>query len=602
MRGFARQGSRATVQPSRRRLGALLLPLAVCVLASASTSGHAATSPFSWSGWPLYAPPGGDASLGFADVACTPSGLCVAVTADGHAFAADDAAAGPAGWSSATVDSSGSPQAVSCPTQALCAVVDSAGKVLTSVNPGAPVPSWSAHAISVDPLRAISCASVATCVAVDDAGRVLTSTDPTGGAAAWRSAVVDAAGAPLLALACPSSDLCVALDAFGDVLTSHAPADGPQAWSVEPLPGGAAPTVLSCPSSALCLALDEDGEAYASAAPADGASTWHDVGNVGLAPPAKLTCSGVDRCLAVDGQHGVAVSDAPTGGAEDWSFSSLDGALLLDGVACSAVTRCVLVDRGGRVLVGDAPAPTGTIDVTLFGEGDGTIVAPGLTCATTCSGSYPRGSRVSLTAIPAAGSVFSGWGGACEGNGTCELVVAAHTVLTAGFALAPPPTGFRLSVSIGGKGSVSGAGIACPETCATRRPPGTTDVLTARPASGWRFAGWSGGCGQHPRCPLTADSDHALIALFDPLSPRTATTVRIKLPRIFRNGTVRLRFASRPAGAALRCGLRHKGAVPRFVSCTSPMTYRRLASGRYVFLVRVGRAKRTVAQRPFTVP
>ncbi|HTM20594.1 MAG TPA: choice-of-anchor D domain-containing protein, partial [Kofleriaceae bacterium] len=57
--------------------------------------------------------------------------------------------------------------------------------------------------------------------------------------------------------------------------------------------------------------------------------------------------------------------------------------------------------------------------------GTGQISGTGLTCsAGTCTGSYAYGSSVTLTAQPAAGQFFAGWGGACSGAGqsaTCML-------------------------------------------------------------------------------------------------------------------------------------------------------------------------------------
>ncbi|BDV42198.1 fibronectin type III [Geotalea uraniireducens] len=59
-------------------------------------------------------------------------------------------------------------------------------------------------------------------------------------------------------------------------------------------------------------------------------------------------------------------------------------------------------------------------------------------------GDYIRGDSVTITATPAAGSVFTGWSGACSGTTpTCTLTMAADQTAIATFALEPPaaPTG-----------------------------------------------------------------------------------------------------------------------------------------------------------------
>jgi hypothetical protein len=70
-------------------------------------------------------------------------------------------------------------------------------------------------------------------------------------------------------------------------------------------------------------------------------------------------------------------------------------------------------------------------------EGSGTVVSSpaGIDCdSTTCQTSFPDGARVSLAATPAAGFVFSGWGGSvCSGPGGCALTLGSDAEVFAHF-------------------------------------------------------------------------------------------------------------------------------------------------------------------------
>ena len=61
--------------------------------------------------------------------------------------------------------------------------------------------------------------------------------------------------------------------------------------------------------------------------------------------------------------------------------------------------------------------------VTKQGSGSGTVTSSpaGILCGAACLASYVHGTVVTLTATPAAGSVFAGWTGACTGTGACWL-------------------------------------------------------------------------------------------------------------------------------------------------------------------------------------
>jgi alpha-tubulin suppressor-like RCC1 family protein len=90
-----------------------------------------------------------------------------------------------------------------------------------------------------------------------------------------------------------------------------------------------------------------------------------------------------------------------------------------------------------HTLVALAPEPT--LTVSLAGAGTGTVSGAGISCPATCSSFYTPDTTVTLTAAPAAGSAFAGWGGACAGTGSCNVRMSSSQSVSATFnAIAPP--------------------------------------------------------------------------------------------------------------------------------------------------------------------
>jgi PKD repeat protein len=154
--------------------------------------------------------------------------------------------------------------------------------------------------------------------------------------------------------------------------------------------------------------------------------------------------------------------------------------------------------------------------VSKAGNGSGAVYSSpnGIDCGDTCQTSFGDGQAVTLTAIPDAFSVFTGWSGDCSGTGACQLTMDQAHAVTATFARKR----FDLSVSKQGTGSgevsSSPAGINCGDSCQASFDAGTAVTLTAAPAAGSIFTGWSGDCSGTGSCQLTGDQGRSVTATF----------------------------------------------------------------------------------------
>ncbi|HYD41894.1 MAG TPA: glycoside hydrolase family 9 protein [Anaeromyxobacter sp.] len=213
----------------------------------------------------------------------------------------------------------------------------------------------------------------------------------------------------------------------------------------------------------------------------------------------------------------------PTGYAWDNSNDpSYKGVSTVPGSVPVKVFDIPLYDNGVKVWGNVPGTPTDpttyALTVTPAGTGGGTVVSSpaGISCGTACSASYEAGTIVTLTATPAAGSTFAGWTG-CTGTGaTCTVAMSAARSVTATFNVSQV-TMYALTVTKSGTGAgtVSGGGIDCGAACNASYESGTSVTLTAIPAAGSTFAGWSGACTGTAGCVVSMTAARTVNAAFN---------------------------------------------------------------------------------------
>lgn len=191
--------------------------------------------------------------------------------------------------------------------------------------------------------------------------------------------------------------------------------------------------------------------------------------------------------------------------------------------ACTGLAACNVTVRGATTLSAQFQRITRQLTLTRSGTGSGAITSDpaGINCGTDCSATFVDGTSVTLTATPAAGSTFTGWTGACTGTGTCTVTLAAAATVGAQFTRILVPLTITASGTGGGTITSSPAGINCGATCTASFAQGVTVTLTAAPAIGSSFAGWTGACAGMGTCTVPMNAAASVGAQFTKLADST---------------------------------------------------------------------------------
>ena len=172
-----------------------------------------------------------------------------------------------------------------------------------------------------------------------------------------------------------------------------------------------------------------------------------------------------------------------------YAFSEWDGDCLGSG-------PCIVTMDGDKTVTASFIQQFFLTAVASPAEG-GTVSPAGTT-------QHAEGTEVTVTANPSEGYGFSGWSGDCSGADACIVTMDSDKTVTANFF-----TRFRLTT------------MAEPSSGGTVSPYGTTSydagtqiTVTATPAAGYNFSGWSGDCSGDDSCVVTMDGNKSVTAKF----------------------------------------------------------------------------------------
>lgn len=153
--------------------------------------------------------------------------------------------------------------------------------------------------------------------------------------------------------------------------------------------------------------------------------------------PVQASTVGCDM-LTGTACRGAATTLFYTGNNANWSPLTTPGSNYYSGTATNfSLTGISAPVATMTAALSLTPPVLHSVEVTRSGGGSGSVtsVPAGITCGSSCTAAFPENSAVVLTATPAAGSIFTGWGGGgCSGNGTCTLTITADSVVNAAFA------------------------------------------------------------------------------------------------------------------------------------------------------------------------
>ncbi len=239
-----------------------------------------------------------------------------------------------------------------------------------------------------------------------------------------------------------------------------------------------------------------------------------------------------------------------TPNAADSRFVGWTGACVTTASDCS-----VSVDAAASVT---AQFERNTLTVGTLGGGSGTVTSgegvPTIACGADCTNDYPTNTVVTLTAVAAPGSSFTGWSTGCMNSqpaATCDVSMFTARTITATFKTSP-----KVTVVLAGTGAAQGfvstsvGTIQCGQgstTCQTLVIAGNSITLNSNDPTNASvsFDGWSGPCLGTGTCTFTPDDAVVVTATY---------TLRTNTLTIAKSGTGTGSVASTPAGA-IACGV-----------------------------------------------
>lgn len=225
-------------------------------------------------------------------------------------------------------------------------------------------------------------------------------------------------------------------------------------------------------------------------------ATGNGVGTIGVSPSGGTYTAGTSVTLVATANPSQPLNTGST--FVGWSNG-----------CTSSSTQCTLTVTGNLSPMATFTANSGTFTVLMNSGstgGQGRVTGTGFDCATAglpatdCSDPVAHGSTVRLTATAwDTNSYFLGWTGPCSGTSpTCtisNITSASKQTVTAWFARHQPLISATNSAL--GRIASSPSGILCGDgasDCTEYLLAGSTVTVTATPAAGKSFVGWTSGC------------------------------------------------------------------------------------------------------------
>jgi hypothetical protein len=479
-----------------------------------------------------------DAGHSLNGVSCVPgTTTCVAVNSQGNAlYATNVTATAAATWSSWSGPAGESPSyAVECPTSTLCMLaagtINGGGKMYHATSLGG------AFVFSFSPafgVNAISCPSASFCATAQGGGQMRFSSAPSGNE--W---TIAATTGELEDVSCLSSSFCVEVDDRGNVHVATDQLIDDYEWTSTDLDGATPLRGVACIATTSCIAVDGGGDVLHLTIDANGEATATRQAIAGADGLVTVACTGT-TCAAADIHGGIFAS---TNAGADWTTRSSGGAAATS-VSCASASLCAAVTTTGDVttfnpastvpplVLTSGSLPPGAVEVPY--EAEVVQAAGGLSPYQWSATGLPPGlaideangriSGVPMTAVcvqapcPQPSATYTPTITVTDAHGT-----QAFSPFT--IALTGKTSALKVTTTGGGSGQVSSspAGISGCGTpagvCEASYDDGTVVTLTAQPAAGSEFAGWSGRCSGAGACQVMVGTSATPTARFEKSPP-----------------------------------------------------------------------------------